>query len=195
LNPILDWYGSKKASNVSSRRTSRENSPAKTVRFNVPEPLGSTHTNAELLLQLQQAENDKAALAEQASLAQSSRNVQAQIALEATQARESLAAQLAGEQVAHRRVRDRVEQLELQIKLEKQNNELLQDERRRERSFANLEDPWLTTAREKLEQLGYGEAPRGFGWIPLSPSQSPPAEAQPSAAEESLAANLIQQRQ
>jgi len=116
LNPILDWYGSRKASNVSSRRTSRENSPAKTVRFNVPEPLGSTHSNAELLAQLQAAHAERDAFAEQARNASGAYDNQASQATAALADSASLAVQLKGAQDARAKLQQQVDSLKEEVR-------------------------------------------------------------------------------
>lgn len=168
----------------------------------MPAPLGTTHSNAELLDQIRQLESqlgqafaDKAAFQEQAEIAKQAYNTQAADAVASRADNQSLALQLRDERTVHRKVRDRVEQIEQQLKLEKQANELLQEERRRERSFAELEDPFLTTARDKLSELGYTEAPRGFGWVPKdSPDSTRATSPTPSQAEQSLATHLIRER-
>jgi hypothetical protein len=92
--------------------------------------------------------------------------------------------ELARERTETEKLRTRVTEQDAQI-------EELRRQNLAERSFAEQEDPSLTSAREFLDRLGYQEAPRGYAWVPKdSPVSSPEP---PLTAEESLVRNLIRQ--
>lgn len=184
---FLDWYETE--SKKSSRRVSRDSSPAKTVRFDIPEPLGSTHTNAELLDQIEilKAERDTAIHDKLAWRQKDFEGAARRADLEEKYLALTEQWKASREELAA----ERTKSTSLQQQVFKQEAEIveLRHENLRDRSFAEQEDRHLTSARIFLDRLGYQEAPRGYSWIPKdSPVSSPEP---PLSAEEALVRTLI----
>lgn len=169
-DPILDWYGEAR-SKRSSRHVSRETSPAKkTVQF--AEPLGTTHSNAELLQQVETLTLANKRLAEELNISRTAYSVKDKELLE-SQKRVTTLGQL-WEAAKNERAKAQTLQAAAELRAKPLEDVITAGAKRQSEFYA---------ASAKLKELGLTYDAK-YGW-------TRPVHKQPTAAELSLARHLF----
>jgi chromosome segregation ATPase len=160
----------------------------KEVRFDIPAPLGTVNSNAELLDQIATLQAEKAAFANQARNASSAYNALQARLDQTTRERESLAKQLKGAQADRRAAHERAEDLQSRL------SEATSDEAIFQQAQLLLHDenlfPHLFAGQPKPEP----EVPPAREYTQEGKGKRKERSPEPTPAESSLAAHLVRER-